>query len=96
MKPVFEQARVNTLSDEELLDRIGQLWETIKQVDEAMAADPHIVRVLEELAEYKLEKYLEEKKAYKANLKAARLVAKARGLKVDVPTINQKGDDDDA
>lgn len=96
MKPVFEQAKVNALNDADLLERIGVLWESIKQVDEAMAADPHIVRVLEELAEYKLEKYLEEKKAYKANLKAARLVAKARGLKVDVPTINNRGDDDDA
>ncbi len=94
MKAVYHQANVNTLNDADLIKYIGGIWESIKRVDEAMESDPHIVRVLEELIEYKTEHYLEEKKAYKANLKAARLIAKTRGLKIDVPSINKTGDDE--
>ncbi len=94
MKAVYHQAGVNTFSDADLLKYVGSVWESIKRLDEAMESDPKIVRMLEELAEYKAQHYLEEKKAYKANLKAARLVAKTRGLKIDVPSINNKGDDE--
>ncbi len=82
---VIGESHFAEMEDADLIKLIGSLWEHIKAIDEKMGADQHIVRVLEELKEYKLENYIDEQKAYKLKLKASRAVAKARGLKFDLP-----------
>ncbi len=92
IKPIEEAQFVN-MDDSALLNLIGALWENIKNIDERMKEDVYIQKIEEDLKEYKLQKYVDEQKAYKAKLKASRAMAKARGLKFELP--RRKGDDED-
>lgn len=82
-----QQAHIVDLEDEALLSFIGALWENCKALDEQMKADPEVERMEAELKEYKAENYTDAIKAYKAQLRAARILAKARGLRFDFPEI---------
>lgn len=93
MGRIIEESHFADIKDEDLIKLIGSLWEHIKTIDETMRADQHIQQVEEKLKEYKIEKYLDEQKAYKLKLKASRAVAKARGLKFTIPK-NEANDDE--
>lgn len=82
---IVEQAKLANLSDPDLLNFIGHLWQTIKDIDEAMADDPQIEEMTEDLKEYKEETYLTRKSALQGQLKAARILAKQKGLKFKLP-----------
>ena len=73
------------LSDEELVDRIGTLWENVKRLEEQMRDDADIQELEEQIKEIKHERYLDNRKTYKAQLKAARYLASARGLQFKLP-----------
>lgn len=82
---ISDQSRFASLSDEELLNMIGYLWQEIKQIDESMADDDSIKAMTEELKEYKDDTYLTRKGAYQGQLKAARILAKLKGLNFKLP-----------
>lgn len=82
---IVEQAKLAGLSDEDLLNTIGYLWQTLKDIDEAMSNDPQIEEMTQELKDYKEETYLTQKGALQGQLKAARILAKQKGLKFKLP-----------
>lgn len=82
---IVEQAKLAHLSDGDLLNFIGHLWQSIKDVDEAMKDDPQIEEMTEELKNYKDETYLTQKSAMQGQLKAARILAKQKGLRFKLP-----------
>jgi hypothetical protein len=73
------------LTDEQLVDTIGVLWESIKQLEEKMKSDGQIQALEEQIKEIKHDRYLDSRKAYKARLKAARHLAQAKGIKFSLP-----------
>lgn len=85
MSKAIQEAQLVDLTDAQLVDLIGTLWESIKQIEERMRNDAEIEALQERLKELKGIKYLDEQKRYKARLKAARTLAKAKGLSVTVP-----------
>jgi len=90
---LLEEARLVSMTDDELIDLIGKTWEYIKRIDEAMKADAEIERMVNELKQYKDERYLDEKKAFALKLKAARALAKARNLRFTLPARAEAADD---
>lgn len=82
---IVEQAKLANLSDPDLLNFMGYLWQSIKDIDEAMKDDPQIEEMAEELKNYKDETYLTQKSAMQGQLKAARILAKQKGLRFKAP-----------
>lgn len=82
---IMEESRLVALTDEQLLELVGALWESVKRIDEAMKADLEIERLLTHLKEYKDDNYLDSKRSYMSKLKAARALAKVRGLRFNLP-----------
>ena len=70
------------LTDDELLDTIGKLWETAKRLEERMKGDSEILQLEDQIRELKHERYLDQRKAVKSRLKAARRLAEAKGLQI--------------
>lgn len=83
-KPI-EESRLVDLTDDQLRDLVGYLWESIKATNERMNADPKLQRMIEEIAEYKETHYKEDERTFKAKLKAARKHAQVRGLNFQLP-----------
>lgn len=81
----MEESRLSDLTDEQLVDLVGSLWESTKRIDEAVKNDPEIERMAAELKEYKDERYLDERKRLVIRLKAARALAKVRNLRFTLP-----------
>jgi hypothetical protein len=73
------------LTDEELVDRVGFLWENVKRLEEAMKGDSEILALEDQIKQIKHERYLDERKAYKSQLKAARMLAQAKGIEFKLP-----------
>lgn len=86
---LIAQSHIAELTDDKLLDLIAFLYENIKSTEERMKSDEHIIRVEEELKAYKSENYTDQQKAWKAQLKASRSLAKARDLKFDTPEVTR-------
>lgn len=84
-KAVVEQAKIANLKDDELLNLIGYLWQEIKNIDESMASDDTLKELIEEVKDYKDDTYLTRKGAYVGQLKAARILAKQKGLNFKLP-----------
>jgi hypothetical protein len=82
---LIAQTHLVDLSDNELLDFLGFCYEEIKNLDERMKADPEIIRIEEQLKELKTERYTDSIKALKGQLKAARHLARVKGLKFQIP-----------
>lgn len=82
-----QQAHIVDLDDESLLKFVGALYENAKALDEQMKADPEVERMEAALKEYKATNYTDAIRAFKAQLKAARILAKARGVVFDFPEI---------
>lgn len=83
---LIAQAHLADLTDEQLLDLVGALWENVKRLDEQMRSDPRVERLENELKEVKAE-FTDDLKLLKAKLKAARMMAKAKGLAFEAPEI---------
>jgi hypothetical protein len=84
-KLILEEARLVNMTDEELVDLVGSLFEGIKRLDEAMKSDEQIEKMTAELKDYRDTKYLDNKRKFASKLKAARAFAKVRGLKFNIP-----------
>lgn len=85
MSKLMQEAHLVDLSDEQLVQLIGALWESIKTIEERMKSDTEIEDLQTRLKELKDVKYLDEQKRYKAKLRAARVLAKAKNLTITVP-----------
>lgn len=83
-KPI-EESRLVDLSDDQLRDLVGYLWESIKTTDERMKNDPKLAEMQEAMNEYKETHYKEDVRTFKAKLKAARKHAQVRGLHFALP-----------
>lgn len=84
---IAQQAHIVDLEDEALLKFVGALYENAKALDEQMKSDPEVERMEAALKQYKAENYTDAIKAFRAQLRAARSLAKARGLVFDFPEI---------
>jgi uncharacterized small protein (DUF1192 family) len=82
---ILDESRLVTMTDAELVEAVGTLFESIKRLDEQMKSDPEIERMVAELNEYKAGRYLDNKKAMSRKLKAARAHARIRGLQFKLP-----------
>lgn len=82
---IFDEARLVSFTDEQLIDYIGTLWESAKRIDEAMKSDPEIERMQIELKNYKDENYLDNRRDIVRKLKASRALAKVRGVQFTLP-----------
>jgi len=86
MTKAIEESRLVDLSDDQLRDLVGYLWESIKRTDDAMGNDQAIEEMRAKLDEYKELNYTEAKRTFKAKLKAARKHAEVRGITFDLPS----------
>jgi hypothetical protein len=77
---ILEESRLIDLTDEQLVDLVGSLFESIKRLDEAAKVDPEIERLQAELKSYRDDMYMDRKKQMVRRLKAARAHAKVRNL----------------
>lgn len=82
---ILEESRLIDLTDEQLVDLVGSLFESIKRLDEAAKVDPEIERLQAELKAYKDDHYLDNKKRLVRRLKAARAHARIRNLDFNLP-----------
>jgi pyruvate/2-oxoglutarate dehydrogenase complex dihydrolipoamide dehydrogenase (E3) component len=85
MKEVLKEAELIELQDAELKEYLGFTYESIKTLEEKKRHDPEIARLRETLRKYQEDTYNLEIKKYRAYLKAARTVAKARGIQWRTP-----------
>lgn len=82
---MIEQAHLVNLDDDQLLDYLGFCYEEIKNLEEKLKNDPQILEMEQELKDLKNERYNDTIKGYKAQLRASRALAKAKGLKFKIP-----------
>lgn len=82
---ILDESRLISMTDDELVDTLGVLWESIKRIDEQMKADPEIERMAAAIKEYKDDRYLDNKKVMGRKLKAARAHARVRGIQFNLP-----------
>jgi len=73
------------LTDEQLCEIIGNTWESIKRLEEAMSNDPAIQELQDQITQLKHDRYLDTRKTLKAQLRAARTLAHARGIEFQLP-----------
>lgn len=85
MSRIIQEAHLVDLTDDQLVDLVGGLWESCKRLDEAMKDDGDIEALRLQMNELKATRYTDDIKRYKARLKAARTLAKARNLVITVP-----------
>jgi len=71
--------------EEDLKNFLGFTYEELKNLDELKKNDETLKSLQEKLHEYCDLHYTGKQKALKAQLKAARAVAKARGIKFTLP-----------
>lgn len=82
--PVLE-AKLVDLTDDELKEYLGHVYEAIKTLEEKKSSDPELKQMKDRVKLYENDNYNEEIKKYKANLKAARSQAKVRKISFKLP-----------
>lgn len=80
-KELFDQSRFLDLDDESLKEQLGFLHEQSKRLKESEKADPEVERLKGELKAYIEDNFRSERKEVDKALKAARVIAKLRGIK---------------
>lgn len=84
-KEVHAATHFVDLPEEELKAFLLNRYEGLKLLDEAQKNDGKLKKLTEDLKEYKDTVYTYTKKEYRAEIKAARAVAKARGIEFKLP-----------
>ncbi len=79
-KTYLEEANLVDLSDEELKELLGYLWESNKTLEERKKSDPDLEQMRQKMKDYIKDNYSDVTKEYKGKLKAARALAAARGI----------------
>jgi hypothetical protein len=85
VKEHLHESQFIDLGDEQLKEALGFLWEGIKNLTDAKKNDPQIEKMKGELKAYTDEHYAVEIKRLSKLLKAARVVAKLRGVQWKLP-----------
>lgn len=84
-KDILHESQFIELSDVDLKEALGALWERIKQLKESEKSDPDVQQMTERLKTYREDNFISERKELEKHLKAARYVANARGIKWKMP-----------
>lgn len=87
MKEHLREAALVDLGDEELKEFLGYTYHAIKNLDDEKKKDPDLAQMRDKLKQYVSDNYDEEIKRQKANMKAARALASARGIKWRLPEV---------
>lgn len=86
-KEFLNEVHLVDLGDEQLKELLGFTYHALKNLDERRKNDEHIEKLRSELKQYIDETYRDETKKLKAQLKAGRSLAAARGIKWKLPAI---------
>lgn len=83
---VHKEASLVDLSPEELKECLGATYHRIKNLEEDRKTDPDAQQMRDQLTAYLNDNYDEALKDLKKQMKAARALAKARGITWNMPT----------
>ena len=84
IKPVQEALLVD-MTDDDIKEYVGYLWEAIKNLNESMANDEELSKLQEAVKEYKAVHYRSHINELNARLKSARAQIRVRGLTFKLP-----------
>lgn len=84
MKDLLRESHFVEMSDDDLKEHLGYLYEAVKDLKSQMKTDPEIERMTEALKAYKEDNFTSRIKYLSKLLKAASTVASLRGLHWDV------------
>jgi len=87
MSDIHKQANLVDLADTELKEFLGHAYHAIKNLEEEKKNDPDIQQMKEKLTLYTRDNYDDSLKELKARMKAARALAKARGVSWTPPEV---------
>lgn len=83
---VHKEAQLVELTAEELKECLGATYHRIKNLEEDRKTDPDAQQMRDQLTAYLNDNYDEALKDLKKQMKAARALAKARGVSWEMPT----------
>lgn len=87
MSSIHNEAHLVDLTEAQLKEFLGHTYHSIRNVEEEKKNDPDIQQMRDKLTAYIKDNYDEELKTMKARLKAARALAKAKGIKWNPPEV---------
>jgi hypothetical protein len=85
MKSHLDEAHLVDLDDGQLKELLGHTYHAIKDREEEKKNDPQIAQMRDQLRDYIKDNFDDEIKSLKARMKAARALAKARGVHWKLP-----------
>lgn len=85
MKEYLQEAALVDLTDEELKEFLGYTYHAVRNIEEEKKKCPIAQELRDKLDQYLDDNFNEEIKRQKANLKAARALASARGIRWKLP-----------
>ncbi len=84
-KEIHKAVSFVEMLEEDLKSFLLSRYEYLKEIDEKQKSDEHLQKLKDAFDDYKDERYTDVRKSTKAEIKAARSVAKARGIKFELP-----------
>lgn len=84
-RELLNESQFIDLSDTDLKEALGALWERLKSLKEAEKTDPDVEQMRATLKQYIKDNYSDEVKDVSKKLKAARVIAKSRGIRWKMP-----------
>lgn len=84
-KEVHAATRFIEMEEDELKAFLLNRYEYLKTLEEIKKSDEHLKKLSDELKEYSASTYTDKQKSTKAEIKAARSIAKARGIEFKLP-----------
>lgn len=84
-KETLAECKLVDMLNDELKEYLGGTYQKLKDLEEAKKKDPEIIQLQERLKTYMHDQYNIKIKQLKAQLKAARSVAKVKGVEWRLP-----------
>lgn len=84
-RELLNESQFVDLNDADLKEALGALWERLKAIKEAEKNDPDAEQMRAELKLYLEDNFKTEMKDVGKKLKAARIIAKSRGIRWKMP-----------
>ncbi len=82
---IFDQSRFVELSEDDLKEALGFMWDRAKALKDAEKTDVEVERLKGELKIYITDHFSTERKRLEKDLRAARAIAKLRGIQWKAP-----------
>jgi translation elongation factor EF-Ts len=82
---ILSESQFIELSDSDLKEALGALWERLKALKEAEGSDPEVERMRTEMKAYIDDNFRTERKDVEKKLRAGRVIAKSRNLRWKLP-----------